>query len=71
MGFNSNTKRVHWAVELDRFHLAAGGGERNGPNLLLWPLFSLILGLVEVGGIFVMSESVRNCCRIMGRYVSQ
>jgi len=37
--------QVHWAVELDRFHLAAGGGERSGPNMLLWLLFSFMLGL--------------------------
>ena len=36
---------MHWAVELDRFLLAAGGGERSGPNMLLWLLFSFMLGL--------------------------
>jgi hypothetical protein len=27
---------LHWAVALARFVLAAGGGERSGPNMLLW-----------------------------------
>jgi hypothetical protein len=41
----STQHTVHWAVELDRFPLAAGGGERSGPNMLLWLLFSFMLGL--------------------------
>jgi len=36
---------AHRAVELARFQLAAGGGERSGPNMLLWFLFSFMLGL--------------------------
>ena len=40
---------VHGAVELARFLLAAGGGERSGPNMLLWLLFSFKLGLRELG----------------------
>ena len=36
---------VHWAVELDRFQLAAGGGERSGPDMVLWLLFSFMLGM--------------------------
>ena len=36
---------AHRAVELARFRLAAGGGERSGPNMLLWLLFSFMLGL--------------------------
>jgi hypothetical protein len=39
------THCLHWDVELARFVLAAGGGERSGPNMLLWLLFSFILGL--------------------------
>jgi len=35
----------HWAVELARFLLAAGGGERSGTNMLLWLLFPFMLGL--------------------------
>jgi hypothetical protein len=35
-----------WAVDLARFVLAAGGGERSGPNMLLWLLFSFMLGLL-------------------------
>ena len=59
-------------MELDRFHLAAGGGERSGPNMLLWLLFSFMLGLCAGGGgYFVMSGRVRNCSHVMGRYVSQ
>jgi hypothetical protein len=26
--------RLHWDVELDRFLLATGGGERSEPNML-------------------------------------
>jgi len=36
---------AHWAVEFARFQLAAGGGERSGPYMLLWLLFSFMLGL--------------------------
>jgi len=36
---------AHRAVELARFQLAAGGGERSGPNVLLWFLVSFLLGL--------------------------
>ena len=32
-------------MELARFQLAAGGGERSGPNVLLWFLVSFLLGL--------------------------
>jgi hypothetical protein len=57
------THCLHWDVELDRFVLAAGGGERSGPNMLLWLLFSFVLGLcVCVGGGGLSSpERVRNC----------
>jgi hypothetical protein len=41
---NINTHAEHWAVELGRFRLAAGGGERSGPNMALWLLFSFMLG---------------------------
>jgi hypothetical protein len=60
---------VHGAVELARFHLAAGGGERSGPNMLLWLLISFMLGLRGLGGggyNFVMSERVRNCSHVNG-----
>jgi hypothetical protein len=40
---------LHRAVELDRFKLAAGGGERIGPNMLLRLLFSFMLGFYEAG----------------------
>jgi len=40
----SLTHTVQWAVELDRFQLAAGGGEWSGPNMSLWLLFSFMLG---------------------------
>jgi hypothetical protein len=39
----------HWDVELDRFVLAAGGGERSDPNLLQLFL-SFVLGLRGGGG---------------------
>jgi len=44
---------------------------RSGPNMLLWLLFSFMLGLLCGGGDFVISERVRNCSHVMGRYVSQ
>ena len=50
IGCHSNTNTVHWAVELSRFQLAAGGGKRSGPNMFLWLLFSFMLGLHRVGG---------------------
>jgi len=74
---NINTKHVHthtvqWAVELDRFQLAAGGGERSGPNMSLWLLFSFMLGSAwRVGGNIVSCERVRNCSHVTGLCVSQ
>ena len=62
---------VHWAVELARFQLAAGGGERSGPNMLLWLLFSFMLGLRRVGGNIASCESVRNVSYVIGHYVNQ
>ena len=56
---------VHEAVELARFHLAAGGGEWSGPNMLLWLLLSFVLGICK-GGDFVTSERVSNCSHING-----
>jgi hypothetical protein len=43
------THCLHWAVELARFVLAAGGGERSARNML-WLLFSFMLGLLGKGG---------------------
>jgi hypothetical protein len=40
----------HWAVELARFPLVAGGGERSAPNMLQLFLFSFMLGLRLGGG---------------------
>ncbi len=37
-------------MDLDRFQLAAGGGERSGPNVSLWLLFSFMLGLRVADG---------------------
>jgi hypothetical protein len=56
------TQSLHWDVELARFLLAAGGGEWSGPNMLLWLLFSFILGLRwGSGGNLSSPECVRNC----------
>ena len=40
---------AHRAVELARFQLAAGGGERSGRNML-WLLFAFMLGLFRDWG---------------------
>lgn len=37
-------------MELARFQLAAGGSERSEPSVLLWLLFSFILGMRGGGG---------------------
>ena len=41
--------------------LAAGGGERSGPNVLWWLLFSFMLGLRLGWGELSSPERVRNC----------
>lgn len=60
---------VCWASELDRFHLAAGGGKWSGTDdvasVLIHARFALWLGQN-----IVMSECVGNCCHIMGCHVS-
>jgi len=61
----------HWAVELDRFPLAAGGGERSAPNILESFLFSLKLGLRSGGAKSVLSERDQKLLQMLGLYVSQ
>jgi hypothetical protein len=59
-------------VELARFVLAAGGGERSGPNMLLWLLFSFMLGLRGGGGATIQRRNVsETATRVTGHYVSQ
>lgn len=41
----TTTHSLHWAVDLARFLLAAGGGERSDPNMLQSFLFTFLLGL--------------------------
>jgi hypothetical protein len=41
---------IHWAVELDRFPLAAGGGERIALSILESFLFTFVLALRSGGG---------------------
>jgi hypothetical protein len=36
------THSLHWDVVFAGFVLAAGGGERGGPNMLLWLLYSFM-----------------------------
>jgi hypothetical protein len=63
----SHISRSHRAVELDRFPLAAGGGERSAPNIAGWFLFSFILGFAfgsvePVRRVNVIRNSCK-CCR--------
>jgi hypothetical protein len=61
-----------WAVELDRFPLAAGGGERNAPNMLELLLFRFLLGLHRGGGKYCVSwRGSETAPNITGHYVSQ
>jgi len=51
-------------MELARFPLAAGGGERSGPDMLQWCLFSFMLGLRGGWGwgeALRHNERIRNC----------
>jgi hypothetical protein len=61
---NTNTT-VHWAVELAQFRLAAGGGERSGPNMLLWLLFSFVLGLRGGRGATLWCLNVSETARML------
>jgi len=61
-----------WAVELARFQLAAGGGRRTEPNVVLWLLFAFALGLNGVRGETRRHLNVSDtACHVMGHYVSQ
>jgi hypothetical protein len=62
---------LHGAVELTRFVLAAGGGERSGPNML-WLLFSFMLGLREGwGGTLHRLNVSETATHVTGHCVSQ
>jgi hypothetical protein len=66
------THCLHWAVELARFVLAAGGGERSGPNMLWWLLFSFMLGLRGGWGeTFHRLNVSETATHVTGHYVSQ
>jgi hypothetical protein len=52
--------------------LAAGGGERSGPNLMLRLLFSFMLGLRRGWGEnFLLLNVSETATHVMGRYASQ
>ena len=66
-GCYSNTNIQYWTVELARFRLAAGGGERTWPYMLLWIVFSFMLGFVwwVCGGkhyVFWTNQKLFSCC---------
>ena len=59
-------------MELDRFQLAAGGGERSAPNILEQFLFSFMLGLrFGWGENRASSERDQKLLHMLGHYVSQ
>ena len=63
---------MHWAVELARFQLAAGGGLRSEPNLVLWLLFAFVLGLHGRRGETWRTLNVsETASHVMGHYASQ
>jgi len=53
------------SVELDRFPLAAGGGERNALSILEQFLFSFMLGLRSGGGISASSERDQKLLQVL------
>lgn len=52
-------------MELDRFTLAAGGGERSVPNILESFLFSFMLGLRSGGGNSASSERDQKLLQVL------
>jgi hypothetical protein len=64
--------RMHWAVELARFQLAAGGGRRSEPNVVLWFLFTFVLGLHGGWGKTWRRQNVsETASHVTGHYASQ
>ena len=66
---HTHAHTVHLAVELTRFQLTAGGGERSGPNMSMW--FCYVHVRWVGGGNIASCERVRNCSHVTDRYVSQ
>jgi hypothetical protein len=65
------TRCLHWDVELARFVLVAGGGERSGPNML-WLLFSFMVRLSGGWGETFRRLSVsETATHVTGHDVSQ
>jgi hypothetical protein len=63
---------MHWAVELARFVLAAGGGERSEPNMVQWFLMYFLLGLPGGWGETLHGPNCTETASLVtGRYVSQ
>jgi hypothetical protein len=57
---------THWAVELARFPLAAGGGKRSVLNVLELFLFSFVLCLRQGGGTSCRPNVIRNGYKCYG-----
>jgi hypothetical protein len=63
---------MHWAVELARFVLAAGGGEWSEPNMLQLFLLQLPLGLRGGWGETLHGPNcTETASHVTGRYESQ
>jgi len=63
---------MRWAVELARFQVAAGGGRRSEPNVVLWLLFAFVLDLHGGQGEKWRRLNVsETASHIMGHYASQ
>jgi hypothetical protein len=65
------TQCLHWDAKLAGFLLATRGGERSGPNMMLWILFSFMLGSCGGWGeIFRRLNLSETATHVMGRYVT-
>jgi hypothetical protein len=62
---------MHWAVELVRFQLAAGGSWRSEPDMVLWLLFAFVLGVHEGGGKMASPNVSETASHVTGHYACQ